>query len=62
MHELCERIIDETKVNEKSIFGVPTTKQGIAMALAGIGRAGVNIGKNWLDLKLRNNEPLLGCE
>lgn len=57
-----DRIFDETKINDKQLYGIPLYKQSIALALAGIGRGGVEIDKNWIDEKVRNNYQLLGCE
>jgi hypothetical protein len=35
-----DRIFDESKINEKQLYGIPILKQSIALAIAGIGRAG----------------------
>lgn len=62
VQELMDRIFDETKINDKQLFGIPLHKQSIALAFAGIGRGGMEIDKNWVDEKIRNNFQLLGCE
>lgn len=61
VQELTERIIDETKIFEKVIYGIPIHKHSIALAIAGIGRAGIEINKNWIDQKILNSYHLLGC-
>lgn len=40
VQELMDRIFDESKINEKQLYGIPILKQSIALAIAGIGRAG----------------------
>lgn len=48
MQELMDRIFDETKINDKQLYGVPIHKQSIALAFAGIGRGGVVIERDWV--------------